>query len=104
MAQATYVPPVPAAEIVETPLPAPVAMRAQRLQPRARVQLADVPRPLIIVDGIVVSSGLSNDVLERSAADIESIEVIKGALAEQLYGRRAANGVISITTKNGRGR
>ncbi|HEX2166719.1 MAG TPA: M56 family metallopeptidase, partial [Longimicrobiales bacterium] len=57
-------------------------------------------RPLIIVDGVIVDESFS---LNRLAPDvIESIEVIKGAAALQLYeDPRAANGVIHITTRTG---
>ena len=53
--------------------------------------------PLYIVDGVVLSSGLS----DLNPADIENIEIVKGAAASTLYGSRAAAGVISITTKKG---
>jgi TonB-linked SusC/RagA family outer membrane protein len=51
--------------------------------------------PLIIVDGILLN-GNSNDI---NPEDIESIEVVKGAAGASIYGSRAQNGVISITTK-----
>jgi TonB-linked SusC/RagA family outer membrane protein len=54
--------------------------------------------PLYIVDGVVLSSS----VVDIDAMDIESIEVVKGAAAASLYGSRAANGVIQITTQRGR--
>lgn len=51
--------------------------------------------PLYVVDGVIVAAkGLSLDPLK-----IEKIEVIKGAAARVLYGERARNGVISITTR-----
>lgn len=53
--------------------------------------------PLIIVDGIMVETYLS----DFNADDIESYEVVKGAAASALYGSRAAGGVIVITTKRG---
>ncbi|MGD2153756.1 MAG: TonB family protein [Gemmatimonadales bacterium] len=54
--------------------------------------------PLVLVDGILVSDDFDlKD--ELDALDIESIEVIKGWAAAALYGPRAANGVIQITTK-----
>ncbi len=53
--------------------------------------------PLIIVDGVI----LSEDLQDLDALDIESIEMVKGAAAASLYGSRAANGVIQITTKRG---
>lgn len=52
--------------------------------------------PLIIVDGIISSM---NDV---NADDIESISVLKDAASSAIYGSRAANGVIVITTKKGK--
>jgi len=52
--------------------------------------------PLILVDGVILN-GNSNDI---NPEDIESIEVVKGAAASSLYGSRAGNGVIQITTKS----
>ena len=54
--------------------------------------------PLYIVDGMPVSSGI--DYLNPK--DIESIEVLKDASATSIYGARAANGVVIITTKRGK--
>jgi bla regulator protein blaR1 len=56
--------------------------------------------PLIIVDGVILGSGTLEG-FQLDAADIASIEVVKGAAAASLYGSRAANGVIFITTKEG---
>lgn len=53
--------------------------------------------PLIVVDG--VPSGLS--LSDINPNDIESMDVLKDAAASVLYGSRAANGVILITTKQG---
>jgi TonB-linked SusC/RagA family outer membrane protein len=55
--------------------------------------------PLIVVDGVILGTGVGTANLE--SADIESIEVIKGAAASSLYGSRAAAGVISIRTARG---
>lgn len=55
--------------------------------------------PLIVVDGVILGVGVGTANLE--SADIESIEVIKGAAAASLYGSRAAAGVISIRTARG---
>ncbi|MDR0793528.1 MAG: TonB-dependent receptor [Chitinophagaceae bacterium] len=52
--------------------------------------------PLIVIDGI--PSGGLNDV---NANDIASIEILKDASASAIYGARAANGVVLITTKKG---
>ena len=54
--------------------------------------------PLIIMDGIYVEGGLS----DINVQDIESFEIVKGASASSLYGSRAGNGVIVITTKRGK--
>ncbi|PRZ26057.1 SusC/RagA family TonB-linked outer membrane protein [Flavobacterium granuli] len=51
--------------------------------------------PLIIIDGVLGAE------LNISSDDIASIEVLKGAAASSLYGSRAANGVVNITTKRG---
>lgn len=53
--------------------------------------------PLILVDGVILTGSLS----DINVDDVESIEVVKGAAASSLYGSRAGNGVISITTKRG---
>lgn len=55
--------------------------------------------PLVIVDGIIFNGGIS----DVNPQDIESVEVVKGAAAASLYGSRAGNGVIQITTKKGKG-
>ncbi len=54
--------------------------------------------PLVIVDGYPVPDGLSTVL----ASDIKSIEVLKDAASAAIYGSRAANGVIMITTKSGK--
>ncbi|MBW6537715.1 MAG: SusC/RagA family TonB-linked outer membrane protein [Mariniphaga sp.] len=72
--------------------------------------------PLYVVDGMPISStpsyGTGNSVtgtdyanraLDINPADIESIDILKGQSAAALYGIRASNGVILITTKSGRG-
>jgi TonB-linked SusC/RagA family outer membrane protein len=82
--------------------------------------------PLYVVDGVVVSNvaipsnqnavtnaaGGSNPSLDQDAqvnrvadlnpSDIETVEVLKGAAASAIYGSRASNGVVIITTKRGR--
>ena len=54
--------------------------------------------PLYIIDGVISQGGLQ----DVNPQDIESIEVVKGAAASSLYGSRAGNGVIQITTRSGR--
>ncbi len=54
--------------------------------------------PLYIVDGVPIEGGLSS----INPNDIESTTVLKDAVSASLYGSRAANGVIIITTKQGK--
>ncbi len=56
--------------------------------------------PLYVIDGMPVAGGGRQ--VDFNPNDIESINVLKGQAASALYGLRAANGVILITTKNGR--
>jgi TonB-dependent SusC/RagA subfamily outer membrane receptor len=70
--------------------------------------------PLYVVDGMPISSGsdysqnvtgayYSNRSLDINPDDIESMSVLKGQAAAALYGIKASNGVILITTKSGKG-
>jgi len=52
--------------------------------------------PLFIIDGVPTKSGMH----ELNANDIESVQVLKDAASASIYGSRAANGVIVITTKS----
>ena len=54
--------------------------------------------PAIIVDGLLFTGSIN----EISTIDIEKVEVIKGASASVLYGTRAGNGAIVITTRKGK--
>ncbi|WP_407427181.1 SusC/RagA family TonB-linked outer membrane protein, partial [Arcticibacter sp.] len=54
--------------------------------------------PLYIIDGVPASSGIDN----LNPDDIESLQVLKDASSASIYGARAANGVIIITTKKGK--
>ena len=62
--------------------------------------------PLIVIDGLAMDSygvkGLSNPLSMVNPNDIESFTVLKDASATAIYGSRASNGVIIITTKKGR--
>jgi TonB-linked SusC/RagA family outer membrane protein len=55
--------------------------------------------PLILLDGVITKFSIS----DIDASDVESIEVLKGAAAASFYGSDAANGVLNITTKRGKG-
>jgi TonB-linked SusC/RagA family outer membrane protein len=79
---------------------------------RGNSSISSSNRPLYIVDGIPVrDGGLSqrsfggqndNALSSINPNDIESIEILKDASAKAIYGSRAANGVVIITTKRGK--
>jgi TonB-linked SusC/RagA family outer membrane protein len=80
---------------------------------RGETSLAGDNQPLFVVDGIPISNAVSassqdqnidygNGAADLNADDIESVSVLKGPNAAALYGSRAANGVILITTKKGK--
>ncbi|MCF8223932.1 MAG: TonB-dependent receptor [Bacteroidales bacterium] len=66
-------------------------------------------QPLYVIDGVpVTSSNLSNSdnqptnpLADINMADVESIQILKDASAAAIYGSRASNGVVVITTKTG---
>ena len=65
-------------------------------------------QPLYVVDGMPIQSGdlgggigNANALADINPADILSIDVLKDAAAAAMYGSRAANGVVLITTKQG---
>ncbi|MCA6378901.1 MAG: SusC/RagA family TonB-linked outer membrane protein [Cytophagales bacterium] len=73
-------------------------------------------QPLYVIDGVPISNGITgasgrsnlevdfgNGASFVNSDDIESMTVLKGAAASALYGSRAANGVIVIKTKSGKG-
>lgn len=65
---------------------------------RGATQIAGSQNPLIIVDGVQMQGTLA----DINVDDIQSIEVVKGASASALYGSKAGNGVIVVTTKRGK--
>lgn len=67
------------------------------IQVRGRNSISASSSPLVVVDGIPFSDQLS----ELNPNDIASIEVLKDASAAAIYGSRAANGVLLVTTKKG---
>ncbi len=85
---------------------------------RGSTVLSGNNQPLMVVDGMPVESGsffteyttenrvsgsdATSRMLDINPSDIESIEVLKGPAASALYGLRAGNGVIIITTKSGK--
>lgn len=62
--------------------------------------------PLYVIDGIQISAtsaiNAANPLSQINPADIESVEILKDATATAIYGARAANGVVLITTKRGK--
>jgi TonB-linked SusC/RagA family outer membrane protein len=54
--------------------------------------------PLYVVDGVTTGADINN----LNPADIESVDVLKDAASAAIYGARAANGVILVTTKQGK--
>ncbi len=62
--------------------------------------------PLIVIDGVAIDSksisGMSNPLSTINPNDIESFTVLKDASSTAIYGSRASNGVIIITTKKGK--
>ena len=63
--------------------------------------------PLIVIDGVPIAvdggKGMANPLETINPNDIESFTVLKDASAAAIYGSRASNGVILVTTKKGRG-
>ena len=55
--------------------------------------------PLYIIDGVPTQGGLN----QLNSNDIESLQVLKDAASASIYGARASNGVVIITTKKGKG-
>lgn len=68
---------------------------------RGRRSLAASNDPLFVVDGIPMTSGISS-ISDFNPADIASVEVLKDAASQAVYGSRGSNGVILVTTKRGR--
>ncbi|HVY76350.1 MAG TPA: TonB-dependent receptor [Puia sp.] len=77
----------------------PVAVRVRGVGTVGNTQ------PLFVIDGIPVgnnSGGITDPLSTLNPADIENISVLKDASSAAIYGMRAANGVVLITTKKGR--
>ena len=103
---------------VDVSMPATGAGGSTRVIIRGISSIGENNQPLYVVDGIPIdNTGLANDTAATSMwfggkddgdgissinpNDIESLSVLKGAAAAALYGSRALNGVILITTKKG---
>ena len=79
---------------------------------RGAASISASNEPLYVVDGLPISTGSytqlgtgnqqTNALSDLNPADIESMEVLKDAAAAAIYGSRASNGVVLITTKRGK--
>ncbi|MEO5739548.1 MAG: SusC/RagA family TonB-linked outer membrane protein, partial [Vicinamibacterales bacterium] len=84
------------------------------IQIRGQKSIEGTSQPLFVVDGIPVDNSTlvttfstagttsPNRMMDLNPADVESVEILKGAAAGAIYGTRAGSGVILITTKRGR--
>ncbi len=89
---------------------------SSKIQLRGNNSITGLNQPLIVVDGVPMdnftgadnndfwnpSADMGNGLGDINPEDIESMSVLKGASAAALYGSRAGNGVILITTKTGK--
>ncbi len=82
-------------------------MGGSRIQIRGSSTLNKNNQPIFVIDGVIMdnevvaSNDFNNDLKNLNPEDYESISVLKGSSAAALYGSRAINGVILITTKKG---
>ncbi len=80
-----------------------------RVRVRGVSSISGSSQPLYVVDGVPIvsdnlssTSAASNPIADINPNDIESISVLKDASASAIYGSRATNGVVLITTKRGK--
>ncbi|MEY3433392.1 MAG: hypothetical protein RL131_1328, partial [Bacteroidota bacterium] len=83
--------------------------QAVTVRVRGNSSISANSQPLYVLDGVPITSqsqssygGATNPLADLNQNDIESIEVLKDASAGAIYGSRAANGVVLITTKKGK--
>ena len=87
---------------------------SSRIRIRGNASLTNNTQPLVVLDGVLIEPGTTgadswgdnadfgNVMKNLNSDDFESMTVLKGAAASSLYGSKAANGVLLITTKKGR--
>ncbi|BDD09050.1 SusC/RagA family TonB-linked outer membrane protein [Fulvitalea axinellae] len=91
------------------------AMSSPKIEIRGSASLAGNNQPLFVVDGVLIESAgtgagewggedWGNQIKDLNSDDFESVSILKGAGATALYGSRAQNGVVVITTKKGKSR
>ncbi|ASZ14822.1 TonB-dependent receptor [Chitinophaga pendula] len=84
--------------------------QAMKIRIRGTSSVSASSQPLYVVDGMPIISASQSDVTndptnpiaDLNPNDIESVEVLKDAAASAIYGARASNGVVLITTKRGK--
>lgn len=83
--------------------------QAVTVRVRGNSSISASSQPLYVLDGVPITSddqsaygGAMNPLIDLNPNDIESMEVLKDAAAGAIYGSRAANGVVLITTKRGK--
>jgi TonB-linked SusC/RagA family outer membrane protein len=83
--------------------------QAVTVRVRGNSSISANSQPLYVLDGVPITSnsqsgygGAMNPLVDINPNDIESIEVLKDASAGAIFGARAANGVVLITTKRGK--
>lgn len=85
---------------------APGAGSTIRIRGGASLDLNTTNDPLIVIDGVPLNNasigGVANPLATINPNDIESFNILKDASATAIYGSRASNGVIIITTKKGK--
>ncbi|MDR1381740.1 MAG: SusC/RagA family TonB-linked outer membrane protein [Tannerella sp.] len=87
---------------------------SSRILIRGNSSLGMNNQPIFIIDGVIIDNDMNestqmgaqmdfgNDIKNLNSDDFETVSILKGAAATALYGSRAANGVILITTRKGR--
>ncbi len=82
---------------------APGGTGGTRIRIRGISSITGTNNPLIVLDGYPLPDQSADNILNSfGTGDIESIDVLKDAAAASIYGQRASNGVIMITTKRGK--
>jgi iron complex outermembrane receptor protein len=86
---------------------------SSRIRIRGNTSLSGNTQPLFVIDGVLIEPGVTgadswggasdfgNEIKNLNPDDYESLTVLKGSAASALYGSKAQNGVILITTKKG---
>ncbi|SKA11157.1 TonB-linked outer membrane protein, SusC/RagA family [Chitinophaga eiseniae] len=93
---------------VQVAVPSGILGQAARVRIRGTNSLTSSADPLYVIDGVPYITGNQSGVTPNNPLgdinpnDIESMEVLKDGAATAIYGSRAANGVILITTKRGK--